>query len=60
MTQDKEPTEADFHRLLEKIKANNPDFDRDVERGKLMIAKREEELTDTERAFLRGNADKLN
>lgn len=56
-----EPTEADFDALLAKMKANadakhGPGyFEQTVERGKLMMAKRADELTPTERAFLRGD-----
>jgi len=52
--------EARFQAMLKRLKANNPDFDRNVERGKLMMRKRADELTDTERAFLDGDAAKMN
>ena len=49
-----------FAPLLAKMKAKDPDFDRQVERGMLMMKKRADELTETERAFLDGDADKMN
>ena len=51
---------AKFDEMLNHLKANNPDFDKHVERGKLMMSKREEDLTDTERAFLNGDTAELN
>ena len=54
------PNDDPFAPLLAKLKAANPDFDRQVERGKLMLKKRADELTETERAFLDGDIDKLN
>lgn len=55
-----EPTEADFDRLLAKMKAKDPDFDLHVKRGRLMATKKAQELTAEERAFLEESRETLN
>lgn len=52
--------EDPFAEFLAELKARHPDFDRQAERGKLMMRKRAGELTPSERAFLEGNAEKMN
>ena len=58
--------EAKFQRILDRLKANDEakhgpgHFEKMVQRGTLMMTKRADELTPTERAFLDGDTDKLN
>jgi hypothetical protein len=58
--------EAQLQTLLQRLKANEDakngsgSFDRLTARGKLMMSKRASDLTETERAFLNGDTEKLN
>lgn len=58
--------EAELQAMLQRLKSNEDakngpgSFDRLRARGELMMSKRREELTDSERAFIDGNAEKLN
>lgn len=58
MTDDPIPYDKDldayFKGMIDKLKAKDPDFDLHVNRGQLMMEKREDELTDEECAFLAG------
>ena len=53
-------TEHGLDALFKRLKKNDPDWETKVERGTLLLTKKWEDLTESERAFLEGNSEKLN